>query len=61
MERIIKIITESGTGYYEGVDADTLINGLNLEVNPSYLGEDVPNFVDEVKRKVENFKPKQKE
>lgn len=61
MERIIRVITESGTRYYDGSDADTLIKGLNLEVSPAVLSSDVPDFVGEVRRKVEESKPKQEE
>ena len=50
--RIIKEITTSGTSTRVGYDANNHLANLGLDVKPVVLGTDVPDFVNEVRRKV---------
>lgn len=58
LERLISIITSSGTGTRIGLSADDHLDNLRLEIKPANLGDNVPDFRSEVQRKVlENIKP----
>lgn len=61
MQRIIQRITTSGTTSYVGLDADDHLDRLHLEIKPVNYGDDEPDFVQEVLRKLEKCKPKQKD